>query len=91
MSPLNARFAVPEGQRDLPGMKEDFEECVSDDWLRRLLPIIQDLMRLRPSERISASEALDLVKALRQSWVDAGPDEIDDDDEDYEEEDQVVY
>ena len=42
-------------------LEKRFKEHVADGNLALLLPVIQGLMRLDPSERLSASEALDLL------------------------------
>lgn len=44
-------------ERNFDGLLEDPE----DPPLRPLLPVIQGLMRFRPSDRLSASEALQLL------------------------------
>ena len=44
-------------------MKGKFDERVHEDSLKPLLPIIQGLMRFRPSDRISISHALDLIRS----------------------------
>lgn len=48
-------------RRSRLGLDEDFDK-VYDPALRRLLPIIKGLMKLRPLERISASQALKLLE-----------------------------
>ena len=46
-------------------LKRIFDERVQEESLKPLLPLIQGLMRFRPSDRISVSQALDLVKKGR--------------------------
>jgi serine/threonine-protein kinase SRPK3 len=43
-------------------LEQKFHEKVSDETLKPLLQVIQGLMRFIPSDRISASQALDLLK-----------------------------
>lgn len=47
-----------------------FNAKVSEESLKPLLPVIQGLMRLSPSHRISASQALDLVRVSQQMLAD---------------------
>lgn len=46
-------------------LEKRFKEHVDDAKLAILLPVIQGLMRLDPSERLSASEALDLLRSKK--------------------------
>ena len=43
-------------------LKRKFHKRVQEESLKPLLPLIQGLMRFRPSDRISISQALDLAK-----------------------------
>lgn len=43
-------------------LKGKFDERVQEESLKPLLPIIEGLMRFRPSDRISISQALDLIR-----------------------------
>lgn len=54
----------------LSKLERRLNEKVPEESLKLLLPVIQGLMRFMPSDRISASQALDLVKALRQNLAD---------------------
>lgn len=46
-------------------LEQEFQTKVPEKELQGLLPVIQGLMKLRPPERMSASVALELVRALR--------------------------
>ncbi len=50
---------------EVTGLEQMFQTKVPEKELQGLLPVIQGLMKLRPSERMSASMALELVRALR--------------------------
>lgn len=54
----------------LSKLEQSFDEKVPEKSLKLFLPVIHGLMRFMPSDRISASQALDLVKVLRQSSAD---------------------
>jgi serine/threonine-protein kinase SRPK3 len=41
-----------------------FDEKVQEERLKPLLPVIQGLMRFRPSDRISISQALDIIRSI---------------------------
>lgn len=47
-------------------LEQKFAAKVSERTLKPLLPIIQGLMRFRPSDRISASQALDMLRGPSQ-------------------------
>ena len=52
-------------EKNLPPLcklKQKFDEKVHEDTLKPLLPVIKGLMRFRPEEWISASQALELLK-----------------------------
>ncbi len=51
-------------------LEKRFKEHVADGNLALLLPVIQGLMRLDPSERLSASEALDLLRLKKAAIAD---------------------
>jgi serine/threonine-protein kinase SRPK3 len=53
-----------------------FEKKVAEESLKPLFSVIQGLMRFKPEDRISASQALKLVRAIRRQ-----SNEIDDDEE----------
>ncbi|KAK9242163.1 kinase-like domain-protein [Lipomyces tetrasporus] len=44
-------------------LEQKFHERVHEQTLKALLPVIQGLMRFMPSDRISASQALDLIRS----------------------------
>lgn len=46
---------------DVPKLVQSFVELVSETDLVPLLPVMQGLMRFRPAERMSASDALKLL------------------------------
>lgn len=46
-------------------LEREFAESTVDPALAVLLPVIQGLMRFRPSDRLSASEALDLLRSKK--------------------------
>jgi len=54
------------------GLQRDFDDYVHDEAEKRLLPIIKGLTRMRPEDRISASEALRMLDEVRQVVADAG-------------------
>ena len=64
------RAYIRAGASHLSKLEQTFNEKVSEESLKPLLPVIQDLMRLIPSHRISASQALDLVRISRQILAD---------------------
>jgi len=41
-----------------------FDEKVQEERLKPLLPVIQGLMRFRPSDRISISQVLDIIRSI---------------------------
>lgn len=43
-------------------LEQDFDEHVHEPELKALLPVIEGLTKFLPSDRISASQALDLIK-----------------------------
>lgn len=43
-------------------LEQHFDTAVNEQQLKGLLPVIQGLTRLLPSDRISASEALELIE-----------------------------
>ena len=63
-----ANIQVDEGH--LPRLEREFDEKVPEEVLKLLLPVAERLMRFMPSERIPASQALDLVKVVRQNLAD---------------------
>ncbi len=50
----------------LSKLELSFNEKVPEEDLKLLLPIVQGLMRFKPSERIPALQALGSVEVLRQ-------------------------
>lgn len=54
------------GDSDRSVLDERFEGNVTEDSLKPLLAVIQGLMRLMPSQRISVSQALDVVRVSQQ-------------------------
>ena len=56
----------PREEVEIPGSKlqRKFDEKVHEPELKALLPIIEGLTRLLPSDRISASQALDMIKDI---------------------------
>jgi len=46
-------------------LENKFNQNTVDPALAVLLPVIQGLMRFRPSDRLSASEALDLLRTTK--------------------------
>ena len=56
----------------LSKLEQRFDERVPEEELKLLFPVVQGLMRFMPSERFSASRALDLLKVLRQKLADEG-------------------
>ena len=65
-----SRADIRAGADRLSKLEQTFDEKVSKEGLKLLFPVIQGLMRLIPSRRISASEALDLVRVSRQMLAD---------------------
>jgi hypothetical protein len=53
--------SLDHGQLSRPKLEQRFDERVHDQILKPLLPVIRGLMRFMPEDRISASEALDLI------------------------------
>ncbi len=51
-----------DGRSSRSKLEERFEKDVQDPSLKPLLPVIKGLMRMLPSDRISASQALDLLQ-----------------------------
>ena len=47
-----------------------FDEKVADESLKPVLSVIQGLMKFVPSDRTSASQAVEDVRVLRQSLAD---------------------
>ena len=45
-------------------LEQKFDRRIHDETLKPLLPVIQGLMRFRPSDRISISQALDMVSSI---------------------------
>ena len=56
-------------------LETDFDE-IHEETLKPLLPVIQGLMRFRPSDRISLSQALDMVRRAKDD-MDEAEDEMD--------------
>ena len=56
-----------------PILEQKFDERIRHPSLKHLLPVIQGLLRFRPSDRISASQALEMVSAIE--YVDEDVDE----------------
>jgi hypothetical protein len=48
-------------------LEQKFDRRIHDETLKPLLPVIQGLMRFRPSDRISISQALDMVSSISGS------------------------
>lgn len=44
-----------------PRLEQMMERSVEDETLKQLLPVVRGLMKFKPSERISAAEALELL------------------------------
>lgn len=44
------------------GLEYKFKHQIHEEMLQPLLPVIQGLMRFRPTERISAQQALEMVR-----------------------------
>lgn len=61
---LTSRYLSGNSQSSPSKLERKFDEKVQDERLKSLLPVIQGLMRFKPSDRISISQALDLVKAI---------------------------
>ena len=51
------------GQLSESRLEQRFDEQVHELELKVLLPVMKDLTRFLPSDRISASQALDLIRA----------------------------
>ena len=49
-------------------LEKKFDERIHEQSLKPLLPVIQGLMRFRPSDRISASQALDLITLTARNF-----------------------
>ena len=45
-------------------LEQKFDDGIHEPMLKPLLPVIQGLMRFEPSNRISASQALDMVSSI---------------------------
>ena len=67
------------GQLSGSRLERRFDELVHEPELKGLLPVIKGLTRFLPSDRISASEALDLI---RDNCANAQHSEVSDDDSD---------
>lgn len=65
-----SRADIRAGADRLSKLEQTFDEKDSKESLKLLFSVIQGLMRLIPSHRISASEALDLVRVSRQMLAD---------------------
>ena len=65
-----------------PILEQKFDERIRHQSLKQLLPVIQGLLRFRPLDRISASQALEMVSAVE--YVD---EEVDDEADKIKEED----
>jgi serine/threonine-protein kinase SRPK3 len=79
---LDARgdFGLREkGQLSRPRLERRFDEYVHEPELKVFLPVIKGLTRFLPSDRISASQALDLI---RDECANAQHSEASDDDSD---------
>ena len=63
---------VRAGERRLSKLEQRFNERVTEGILKSLLSVIQGLMRFIPSDRISASQALEQVRVLRPVQSDHG-------------------
>jgi hypothetical protein len=48
-------------------LEQKFDRRIHDETLKPLLPVIQGLMRFRPSDRISISQALDMTSSISSS------------------------
>ncbi len=60
---LRGDFELGEkGKRSGSTLEQRFDEQVSEPELKVLLPVIKGLTRFLPSDRISASQALDLIR-----------------------------
>ena len=68
-----------QGKHSRSRLEQNFEEHVHDPELKVLLPVIKGLTRFLPSDRISASHALDLI---RDNCANAQHSEVSDDDSD---------
>jgi hypothetical protein len=44
-------------------LEQKFDEKIHEQSLKSLLPVIQGLMRFKPTDRISATQALDLLRS----------------------------
>ena len=66
------------GEDESDKLDQRFEAAVHEASLKPLLPIIQGLLRYVPSERMSTSEALDLIRIMQQRmWQTRPPGVID--------------
>lgn len=66
------RADVRAGEYRLSKLEQRFNERVTEGILKSLLSVIQGLMRFIPSDRISASQALEQVRLLRPVQSDHG-------------------
>jgi hypothetical protein len=57
-------------------LEKYFDNRIHEETLKPLLPVIQGLMRFRPSDRISLSQALDMVRRAKDE-MDEAEDEMD--------------
>jgi hypothetical protein len=57
-------------------LEQYFDNRIHEESLKPLLPVIQGLMRFRPSDRISLSQALDMVRRAKDD-MDEAEDEMD--------------
>ena len=48
-------------------LEQEFDQSIHEETLKPLLPVIQGLMRFRPSDRISISQALDMTSSISSS------------------------
>ncbi|KAK9426952.1 kinase-like protein [Lipomyces doorenjongii] len=61
--PLTKLSLLGNGQLSQSKLEQKFDIRVHEQTLKPLLPVIQGLMRFMPSDRISASQALDLIRS----------------------------
>ncbi|KAF2666344.1 hypothetical protein BT63DRAFT_416729 [Microthyrium microscopicum] len=55
---------IPRGSDERSVLEQKFHDGIHDPSLRQLLPIIKGLMRFRPSDRMEASSALELLESF---------------------------
>lgn len=57
-------YSLPDEKPSRFKLEQKFDDRIHEQALKRLLPVIQGLMRFMPSNRILASQALDMISSI---------------------------